>query len=47
MISVDKKLSNEKFMASAPQQVIDNELKKKKDAQDKLVLLEEKMKNLS
>ena len=47
MISVDKKLSNEKFMAGAPQQVVDNELKKKKDAQDKLVLLEEKLKTLS
>lgn len=47
MMSVDKKLSNEKFMAGAPQQVVDNELKKKKDAQDKLVLLEEKLKTLS
>ncbi|MDP2454415.1 MULTISPECIES: valine--tRNA ligase [unclassified Kaistella] len=47
MMSVDKKLSNEKFMAGAPQQVVDNELKKKKDAQDKLILLEEKLKTLS
>ncbi|MGA9211527.1 valine--tRNA ligase [Kaistella sp.] len=47
MNSVDKKLSNEKFMAGAPQQVVDNELKKKKDAQDKLILLEEKLKTLS
>lgn len=47
MISVEKKLSNEKFMAGAPHQVVDNELKKKKDAQDKLVLLEEKLKSLS
>ncbi|QOW10764.1 valine--tRNA ligase [Kaistella flava (ex Peng et al. 2021)] len=47
MMSVDKKLSNEKFMAGAPQQVVDNELKKKKDAQDKMVLLEEKLKTLS
>lgn len=47
MISVDKKLSNEKFMAGAPKQVVDNELKKKKDAQDKLLLLEDKLKTLS
>ncbi len=47
MMSVDKKLSNEKFMAGAPQQVVDIELKKKKDAEDKLVLLEEKLKTLS
>ncbi len=47
MMSVDKKLSNEKFMAGAPQQVVDNELKKKTDAQDKLILLEEKLKTLS
>ena len=47
LISVEKKLSNEKFMAGAPQQVVDNELKKKKDAQDKLILLEEKLKTLS
>ena len=47
MNSVDKKLSNEKFMAGAPQQVVDNELKKKKDAEDKLVLLIEKLKTLS
>ncbi|WP_027376155.1 valine--tRNA ligase [Kaistella palustris] len=46
LISVQKKLSNEKFMAGAPQQVVDNELKKQKDAQDKIVLLEEKLKTL-
>jgi valyl-tRNA synthetase len=47
MKSVDKKLSNEKFRAGAPQQVVDVELKKQKDAQEKLVLLEEKLKTLS
>ncbi|SFI98965.1 valyl-tRNA synthetase [Kaistella treverensis] len=47
LISVEKKLGNEKFMAGAPQQVVDIELKKKKDAQDKLLLLEEKLKSLS
>ncbi|TXF77492.1 valine--tRNA ligase [Chryseobacterium sp.] len=46
LISVEKKLSNEKFMAGAPQQVVDNELKKKKDAEDKIALLEEKAKTL-
>ena len=47
LISVEKKLSNEKFMAGAPQKVVDIELKKKQDAQDKLNLLEEKLKSLS
>ena len=46
LISVEKKLSNEKFMAGAPQQVVDSELKKQKDAQEKIVLLEEKLKTL-
>ncbi|UOE40640.1 valine--tRNA ligase [Chryseobacterium suipulveris] len=46
LISVEKKLSNEKFMAGAPQQVVDNELKKQKDAQEKIALLEEKLKTL-
>ncbi|MGV4415365.1 valine--tRNA ligase [Chryseobacterium sp. T1] len=46
LISVEKKLSNEKFMAGAPQQVVDNELKKQKDAQDKIIILEEKLKTL-
>ncbi len=44
--SVEKKLSNEKFMAGAPQQVVDNELKKQKDAQDKIVLLTSKLQTL-
>ena len=34
-------------MAVAPQKVVDIELKKKQDAQDKLNLLEEKLKSLS
>ena len=46
LISVEKKLSNRKFMAGAPQQVVDNELKKQKDAQDKIALLSEKLKSL-
>lgn len=44
--SVEKKLSNQKFMSGAPQQVVGNELKKKKDAEDQIVLLEEKLKSL-
>ncbi len=47
LVSVEKKLSNEKFMAGAPQQVVDNELKKQKDANDKLALLQEKLASLS
>ncbi|QIG89440.1 valine--tRNA ligase [Chryseobacterium sp. POL2] len=46
LISVEKKLSNEKFMAGAPQQVVDNELKKKNDAMEKIAILEEKLKTL-
>ena len=46
LISVEKKLSNRKFMAGAPQKVVDNELKKQKDAQDKIALLSEKLKSL-
>ena len=44
--SVEKKLSNEKFMAGAPQNVVDVELKKKRDAMEKISLLEEKLKTL-
>ncbi|WP_313215462.1 valine--tRNA ligase [Soonwooa sp.] len=46
LISVEKKLSNEKFIAGAPQQVVDNELKKQRDAMDKIAILEEKLKTL-
>lgn len=46
LISVEKKLSNEKFVASAPAQVVENERKKQKDAQDKIAILEEKLKTL-
>ncbi|MBW8359955.1 MAG: valine--tRNA ligase [Weeksellaceae bacterium] len=46
LISVERKLTNQKFMAGAPQQVVDNELKKQKDAQDKIALLSEKLKSL-
>ena len=44
---MEKKLSNEKFVAGAPKQVLENEQNKKKDAEDKIKLLEEKLKSLS
>ncbi|RRQ46100.1 valine--tRNA ligase [Chryseobacterium sp. SC28] len=47
LISVDKKLSNEKFVANAKPEVVAIERKKQKDAQDKILLLEEKLKSLS
>ena len=46
LISVEKKLSNQKFVAGAPAQVVENERKKQKDAQDKIAILEEKLKTL-
>ncbi|MDR6516327.1 valine--tRNA ligase [Chryseobacterium camelliae] len=47
LISVDKKLSNEKFVANAKPEVVETERKKQKDAQDKITILEEKLKSLS
>lgn len=46
LISVEKKLSNEKFVANAKPEVVEVERKKQKDAQDKIAILEEKLKNL-
>ncbi len=46
LISVDKKLSNEKFVANAKLEIVENERKKQKDAQDKIAILEEKLKSL-
>lgn len=46
LISVDKKLSNEKFVSGAPPQVVEMEKKKKSDAQEKIALLEAKLKTL-
>ena len=46
LISVDKKLSNEKFVANAKPEVVEVERKKQKDAQDKIAILEEKLKSL-
>ncbi|GEN76200.1 valine--tRNA ligase [Chryseobacterium hagamense] len=46
LISVDKKLSNEKFVANAKPEVVEVERKKQKDAMDKIAILEEKLKSL-
>jgi valyl-tRNA synthetase len=46
LISVDKKLSNEKFVANAKPEVVEIERKKQKDTQNKIALLEEKLKTL-
>ncbi|WP_419870073.1 valine--tRNA ligase [Chryseobacterium sp. CT-SW4] len=46
LISVEKKLSNEKFVANAKPEIVDTERKKQKDAQDKIAILEEKLKSL-
>ncbi len=46
LVSVDKKLSNEKFVNSAPPQVIEIERKKKADAEAKIKSLEESLINL-
>ena len=44
--SVEKKLTNEKFMAGAPPGVIEIELKKKADAESKIRMLEENLARL-
>jgi valyl-tRNA synthetase len=41
LISVEKKLSNERFVQNANPQVIDAERKKKADAEAKIKMLEE------
>jgi valyl-tRNA synthetase len=46
LIGVDKKLSNEKFVSGAPAKVVEIEKKKKEDAENKIVLIEEQIKNL-
>jgi valyl-tRNA synthetase len=44
--SVDAKLSNEKFVANAKAEIVENEIKKKTDAQAKISLLEESLHQL-
>lgn len=46
LVSVNKKLSNQSFVANAPKQVVENEEKKKADAETKLQMLEQQMKQL-
>ncbi|HEX3006422.1 MAG TPA: class I tRNA ligase family protein, partial [Bacteroidales bacterium] len=46
LVSVNKKLSNEKFVNSAPQQVVQNEQNKKADAESKIKALEERIASL-
>ena len=46
LASVEKKLSNEKFVANAKPEIVENERKKQKDAQEKIAILEEKLKSL-
>jgi len=43
LTSVDKKLGNERFVAGAPPQVLENERKKKADAEAKIKALEERL----
>ena len=44
---VDKKLGNEKFVNSAPPQVVENERKKKADAEARIAALQESLDRLS
>ena len=46
LISVMKKLENEKFVKNAPPDVLQKELVKKEDAENKIMTLEEQIKNL-
>ncbi|MEQ9229858.1 MAG: class I tRNA ligase family protein, partial [Cyclobacteriaceae bacterium] len=46
LLSVDKKLSNERFVAGAPAQVVEMEKKKKADAEAKIKALEEQLASL-
>lgn len=46
LVSVDKKLSNERFVQNAKAEVIDIERKKKADAEEKIRLIEESLKQL-
>jgi len=46
LASVEKKLSNEKFVQNAKPEVVEMEKKKQSDALEKIALLEESLKNL-
>ncbi|QBQ42065.1 valine--tRNA ligase [Sphingobacterium psychroaquaticum] len=47
LVSVDKKLSNERFVQNAKPEVVENEQNKKADAEDKIKILEESLASLS
>ncbi|MBE4947606.1 valine--tRNA ligase [Chryseobacterium culicis] len=46
LVSVEKKLSNEKFVTNAKPEIVEVERQKQKDALDKIAILEEKLKSL-
>jgi len=46
LTSVNKKLSNKKFVENAPEKVVNIELKKQKDAEQKIKTLEERILSL-
>jgi valyl-tRNA synthetase len=46
LASVEKKLSNQRFVANAPKKVIDLEHKKASDAREKILLLEKNLESL-
>ncbi|MBC7589066.1 MAG: hypothetical protein H7178_11985, partial [Chitinophagaceae bacterium] len=46
LISVDKKLGNEKFVANARPEILANEQKKKADAVARIKTIEESLENL-
>ncbi len=47
LVSVDKKLSNERFVQNAKPEVVETERKKKADAEEKIKAIEESLKTLS
>ena len=46
LVSVNKKLGNEKFVANAKPEVVENERKKKADAESKIATLKENISKL-
>ena len=46
LASVEKKLSNQRFVANAPEKVVNLEHKKASDAREKILLLEKNLKSL-
>ena len=47
LASVDKKLSNERFVNNAPEAVVNTEKKKRADAEAKIAAIEESLKSLA